>query len=66
MAERAQTLIKTPGKQIPIGIPTRLDNGEPGLQVKRPGGNEYDTISLTNLVCQISAMIPPTTLAAAK
>lgn len=66
MAERAQTLIKTPGKQIPIGIPTRLDSGEPGLQVKRPGGNEYDTISITNLIFQVMAVIPPTASAAAK
>ncbi|MGI5986424.1 MAG: hypothetical protein ACOX7O_11350 [Oscillospiraceae bacterium] len=54
-----QNLIKTPDKNIPVGMPTRLDSGEPGLQVKRPGENEYDIISLTSLIRQISDMTPP-------
>lgn len=66
MEKSTQDLIRTPGKQIPIGTPTRLDTGEPGLQVKRHGGDEYDTISLTNLAFQIMAVIPPATSASAK
>lgn len=52
-------LVTTPKSHIPIGVPTVLESGEAALIIKGKGPENFDVISVTELLHQILSSYLP-------
>lgn len=53
MGNTKPRLVTTPNSHIPIGESTVLETGEPALRIKGRGSENFDVISVTQLLHQI-------------
>ena len=55
--ERKKKMVYTPERHIPIGEALKTDSGEYALRLKKSGENEYETISIGQLLNRVAQVV---------